>query len=187
MAASDLPSVRPRRLSATLRGKAWSVLFLLACLVGTVGQGLPAVRAQTAVGATLTVLRGSVGVLRADGTPISPAASGLMLGQGDQVATLGPSSILITFFNGTEFELGNNTTIIIRDLTREGSTTTIGIQSVVGTVLNRVVTLTDSGSTYRVEAGGTVALVRGTVFAHHVDASGDITIAVGTALEARRR
>ena len=62
---------------------------------------------------------------------------------------------------------------------RKGQRTTIGIQSVVGTILNRVVTLTDPGSTYRVEAGGTVALVRGTVFGHHVDPAGDITVAVG--------
>lgn len=157
----------------------WMALFMLSYLIGSVAQPLSAVRAQINLGATLTVLRGSVGVLRADGTPISPAASGLTLGQGDQVATLGPSSILITFFNGTELELGSNTTVIIRDLAREGSATTIGIQSVVGTTVHRVVALTDAGSTYRVEAGGTVALVRGTVFGHHVDPSGDITVAVG--------
>jgi hypothetical protein len=52
------------------------------------------------------------------------------------------------------------------------------VQSVVGTTLSRVVALTDPGSIYRVEAGGTVALVCGTVFAHHVDPSGDITVAV---------
>jgi hypothetical protein len=38
-------------------------------------------------------------VRRADGTPISPAATGLVLGSGDQVATLASPSALVTFFD----------------------------------------------------------------------------------------
>jgi hypothetical protein len=83
-----------------------SVLLLLLWLGATTGQVRPPVRAQVVVGASLTVLRGSVGVLRSDGTPISPAASGLALGPGDQIATLGRSSALVTFFEGSELELG---------------------------------------------------------------------------------
>src|SRR5262245_48242862 len=75
-----------RLLSPPVRS-AWVALLLLVYIVGAIVQPLAAVRAQTAVGATLTVLRGNVGVLRSDGSPISPAASGLTLGPGDQVAT----------------------------------------------------------------------------------------------------
>jgi len=75
--------------------------------------------------------------------------------------------------------LGADTTIVLRDLEQSGSRTTITIESVVGSTLSRVVTLTDQGSSYRIDAGGSVALVRGTVFAHHVDPSGDVTVAVG--------
>jgi hypothetical protein len=169
------------------RGHRWAVarlrraclsFRLLAILVLLTGLLIPAVHAQTSFGATLTVLRGTAGVLRSDGTPVSPAPNGLALGSGDQVATVGRSSVLITFFEGSEVELGADTTLIVREVTQDGGRTTIGLQSVVGTTINRVVAVTESGSSFRIEAGGTVALVRGTVFAHHVDPSGDITVAV---------
>ena len=155
---------------------AWLVIALL---VSTVSPIRALVHAQQAAGATLTVLRGSAGVLRSDGTPISPAGSGLILGPGDQVATIGRSSALVTFFEGSELELGADTTVEIRELDREGSRTTIRLVSVLGTTVSRVVALTDPNSTYRIEAGGSVAVVRGTVFGHHVDGSGDVTVAVG--------
>src|SRR5690606_6596242 len=79
---------------------------------------------------------------------------------------------------GSEIELGGDTTIVLRDLGQQGQQTTISIESVLGTTIHRVVTLTDPSSTYRVDSGGTVALVRGTVFAHHADAAGDVTAAV---------
>jgi hypothetical protein len=168
--------LKPFKARAGSGASAW--LLVLAIVVALLGQARSSAYAQT-VGATLTVLRGSAGVVRADGTPLSPAASGITLGRGDRVATLGRSSALVTFFEGSELELGGDTTIIIRDLDRQGGRTTVSIESVVGTMLSRVVTLTDPGASYRIEAGGTVALVRGTVFAHHVDAAGDITVAVG--------
>jgi hypothetical protein len=171
--------MRFRRAGAVLTRAACALLVLLLSLSGTVGQRLPTVRAQTFFGATLTVLRGTSAVLRSDGTPVTPAPNGMTLAAGDQVATVGRSSALVTFFEGSELELGADTTIVIRDLSQEGQVNTIGIQSVVGTTISRVVALTNSGSSYKIESGGTVALVRGTVFAHHVDPDGDITVAVG--------
>ena len=154
------------------------LVLLVAFLLGSTAQGWLTAHAQ-AFGATLTVLRGTVGVLRADGSPISPATSGLTLGAGDQVATVGSASALVTFFEGSELELGGNSTIIIREAAREGQVTTITVQSVVGTTLNRVVALSSPARPTVWKPGGTVALVRGTVFAQHVDPSGDITVAVG--------
>ena len=154
------------------------VAMLLAILLGSSGGGLPSLYAQSA-GATLTVLRGGAAVLRSDGTPLSPAASGLTLGVGDQVATLASGSALVTFFDGSEIELGAETTIILREMAQRGSTTTITVESVIGSTLHRVVTLTDPSSSYRVDSGGTVALVRGTVFAHRRESDGDTTVAVG--------
>ena len=49
--------------------------------------------AQTAGRATLTVVKGTAAVLRADGTPVSPAASGLVVGIGDQISSLARSSM----------------------------------------------------------------------------------------------
>ena len=94
-------------------------------------------------------------------------------------SSLERSGALITFFDGSELELGADTSLIVQEMAQQGSQTTITIQSVFGATVHRVVTLTDASSSYRVEAGGSVALVRGTVFAHYYDpATGDITVAV---------
>src|SRR4051794_10282464 len=114
-----LPSwIRSRRVCAMQLRCACAFLLLLS-LAGTVGGLVPTVHAQQFFGATLTVLRGSAAVLRVDGTPISPAASGLTLAAGDQVATVGRSSVLVTFFEGSEVELGADTTIILRNLAQD--------------------------------------------------------------------
>ncbi len=47
-----------------------------------------------------------------------------------------------------------------------------------GSTVHRVAELTDAGSSYRVEAGATVALVRGTTFGQRVEPDGDITVAL---------
>lgn len=134
--------------------------------------------AEQGLTATLTVLRGTAAVLKSDGTPVSPAASGLAVSLGDQIATLARSSALLTFFEGSEVELGADTTIIVRDLQRSGSQTTITLESVIGATVHRVTSLADPGSSYRVETGGSVALVRGTVFGHFVDGNGNVTVGV---------
>ena len=160
-------------------GPTWRVLMLVllvaALAVSSERWALGAPTAQ-AVGATLTVLRGTVAVVRADGTAVSPAGTGLALGAGDRVATLTLSGALVTFFEGSELELGAGATIIIRDLGSQGARTNISIESVVGSTVHRVTTLSDPGSTYRVDSGGTVALVRGTVFGHRADPNGDVTV-----------
>src|SRR5215212_8789177 len=156
------------------------LLRLLLCLLVLALAVAPAipVGAQVRQGATLTVLRGAVSVLRGDGTPVAPAASGITVGPGDQVATAGRASALVTFFDGSEVELGSDTTIIVHELSSQGGQNTITLESAFGSTVHRVVTLTDAGSSYRVEAGGSVALVRGTVFGHHYDPStGDVTVA----------
>ena len=131
-------------------------IVLLALVLAVFLEGQPLL-AQTATGATLTVLRGAAAVRKADGTPLSPAPTGLTIGVGDQVASLANSSALITFFDGSELELGADTALIIQEMASQGGRTTIAVQSVFGATLHRVVTLTDPNSTYRVEAGGTVA------------------------------
>src|SRR5574341_1333021 len=80
--------------------------------------------AQVRGGATLTVLRGTVGVMRTDGSPITPAPSGMSLGVGDRVSTVAASGAVLTFFDGSEVELGSDTSIVIRDATGEGTRST---------------------------------------------------------------
>lgn len=161
--------------------KSWSV-WLVGVAVGVLVLGMlfgpHSVQAQPGASATLTVLRGQAAVLKADGSPISPASSGLAIGAGDQVASLAGSGALVTFFDGSEVELGSDATIIIRDLGRQGSATTITIESVVGSTVHHVVQMVDPSSTYRVESAATVAAVRGTDFGHRSDPAGGVSVAV---------
>jgi hypothetical protein len=138
----------------------------------------PASFAQPTTGASLTVLRGNAAVLKADGSPLSPAPSGLSLGVNDQVATLAGSGALVTFFDGSEIELGSDATIIIREMSRQGVAVNIRIESVVGSTVHRVVQFADPASLYEIEAFTTVAVVRGTEFGHRRDPGGDISVAV---------
>ncbi|MCC7371493.1 MAG: FecR domain-containing protein [Chloroflexi bacterium] len=132
---------------------------------------------QVAAGATVTVLRGTVSVSRADGTAVMPASSGLVLGVGDTVATVGRSSALVTFFDGSEIELGADTAIVIQNM-QAGSAgeKTILIKNVVGSTVHRIVALATPGSSYRIEANGTVTDVRGTTLGHRVDEDGNVTV-----------
>ena len=138
-------------------------------------RGAPA--SQTG-GTTLSVVSGTAAVLRADGTRFSPAPNGLVLEAGDQVATLRMSRALINLFDGSEVELGSQTTFILRELERRESGTTIAMTNVVGTSVHRVAPQRQAGSIYRVESGQTVTLVHGTVFGHAVDPDGDVTVAL---------
>ena len=158
----------------------WWPRLLMAALLGLLASyQVGAVIGQVSQGATLTVLRGTVAVLRTDGTAISPAGSGLAMGVGDQIATVGRAGALITFFEGSEIELGADTTIALQQLgSGPGSRINIAIENVLGSTVHRVAALSDPGSSYRIEAGGTVALVRGTVIGLRRDSSGVVTAAL---------
>ena len=76
--------------------------------------------AQVQQGATLTVLRGQVAVVRADGTAVQPAPNGVTVNVGDEIRTISKSSALITFFSGTEIEMGEDTILVVDQLSRNG-------------------------------------------------------------------
>lgn len=120
--------------------------------------------AQVADGATMTVLRGQVAVVRDGGGTMQPAPSGTAVRAGDEIRTLNGAGALITFFSGTEVELGEETILVIERLSRDGSRIDIALKQVLGASLHRVQSLTDSASSYRVDVGGAVAVVRGTTF-----------------------
>ena len=112
----------------------------------------------------MTVLRGRVAVVRGDGGAVQPAPSGTLVRSGDEIRTLTESGAAVTFFAGTEIELGEETTLVIEQAARDGSRVEISLRQVFGVSLHRVQALTDPGSTYRVDVGGAVAVVRGTDF-----------------------
>jgi hypothetical protein len=123
-----------------------------------------AVDAQVSDGATMTVLRGTVALLHGDGTAMQPAPSGTVVHIGDEIRTLNGSGAIITFFAGTEIELGEETALAVDRISQSGDRIDVSLRQVFGASLHRVHTLTDPGSSYRVEVGGAVALVRGTSF-----------------------
>jgi len=123
------------------------------------------VAAQVEDGATMTVLRGQVAVIRSDGSAVQPAPSGTVVKSGDELRTLSQTGALITFFTGTEIEMGADTILTVDRVSKQGSTVDISLKQVLGVTLNRVQTLTDPNSSYRIEAGGATAVVRGTTFA----------------------
>jgi hypothetical protein len=147
---------RPVVPIASLLGIA--VLLLFSLLVP------PEAAAQTAQGATMTVIRGQVALVRQDGSAVQPAPSGSTVFPGDEIRTVGPSGALITFFTGTEIEMGADTVLRVEAISRQGERIDVSLTQVFGTALHKVATFSDPGSSYRVEAGGAVALVRGTTF-----------------------
>lgn len=124
----------------------------------------PVATAQVKDGATLTVLRGLVAVIHTDGTSVQPAPSGTVVKAGDEIRTLTKTGALITFFSGTEIEMGEDTILAVDRISVDGSKVDISLKQVFGTTLNRVQSLTDPSSVYRIDAGGATAVVRGTTF-----------------------
>src|SRR4051794_31950450 len=98
-----------------MRGR-WLRLLLAVSIVIATAYQTGIVVGQISAGATLTVLRGTVSVVKSDGSALAPAGSGQTLGVGDRIATVGRSSALVTFFEGSEVELGADTTIVIQAL-----------------------------------------------------------------------
>ena len=141
----------------------WVTLLWALLLVSGVGSPRPAM-AQVRDGATMTVLRGQVAVVRGDGSAIQPAPSGTVVRPGDEIRTLTRSGAALTFFFGTEIELGEDTTLAVERASRDGDRIDVSLRQVFGASLHRVHSLTEPGSSYRVEAGGAVAVVRGTEF-----------------------
>jgi hypothetical protein len=145
-----------------------SVRLLLASVMALLAVGPvlgPAIAyAQIQDGATLTVLRGQVAVISPDGSAVQPAPSGTVVKAGDEIRTLTKTGALITFFAGTEIEMGEDTILVVDQVTKNGSKVDISLKQVLGTTLNRVQSLTDPASSYKIDAGGAVAVVRGTTF-----------------------
>ena len=140
----------------------------------------PPVAAQTPQGATLTVVSGEVAVSQASGSAVQPAGSGMTLRVGDQVATVGRSTALVTFFEGSELELGDRTTIIIREVVASGTEVHVTVEDVLGTTFGRVTAFVNPNSSFEIQSPGgkVVALIRGSEARMTVLESGAVNAAV---------
>src|SRR4051794_38162022 len=142
----------------------WVRLLWIVGLVATLmAPGWPAL-SQAESSATLTVLRGGVAVLHPDGTAQQPAPTGTVVAAGDEIRTLSSTGALITFFTGTEIEMGEQTILVVERVSKVGDRVDISLKQVLGVSLNRVQALSDPGSSYQISAGGAVAVIRGTTF-----------------------
>ena len=114
--------------------------------------------------ATLTVLGGMVAVIpNANGSPRA-GASGDTLVAGDRVVTADPGAALLTFFDGSEQELGPETEVLLQSLGQtSGGGLMVQIAQASGVTLNRIAHLGEN-STYQVQTPNTTSLVRGTRF-----------------------
>jgi hypothetical protein len=134
-----------------------ALLAFLALLLAPAGRAA----AQAREGATMTVLLGQVAVVHPDGSAVQPAPSGMTVFPGDEIRTVGKSGALITFFQGTEIELGAETVLGVEGISKQGDRIDVSLKQVLGTAVSRVHTLADNGSSYAIDVGGAVAVVRG--------------------------
>ena len=156
----------------------WLRLALVLGLLATVLQA-PSALSQIQPGASLTVVRGSVAVTRSDGTAIYPAGTGLTLAIGDVVGTLERTRAIVTFFSGSEIELGSNTTVVIRRLDRDLlDQANVTVEHLSGAMLIRVPTEDGPNPGVRVLGNDTVAVIRAGEIGHGVDpTSNNVTVA----------
>jgi hypothetical protein len=157
-------SVKVRRRFAICFSRPLGKCVALLTLASLLGLATDA-RAQAPQGATLTVVRGQVAVVSATGSAAQPAPNGMSLGVGDRIATVGRSSALVTFFEGSELELGEDATIILREIRASGSEVHVTVEDVLGSTVNRVQAFVNPNSVYQVQTpqGQVVALIRGSV------------------------
>jgi hypothetical protein len=151
-------------------------LVLVVLLAGLMVLQSGLVLGQVTFGATLTVLNGRVSVVHSNGSAVQPAPSGMSLDAGDRVATVGKSGALITFFNGTEIELGADTTVAVGEASK-GTDDIVAflIQIILGNTVHRVTPMSNASSSYKILAGNSVIEVRGTTIGAGVNDQGDVT------------
>ena len=146
------------------------VLALLIPLVGCGGGG-PAVPCK------ISSLSGDVQVLKNGSSTWVKATNGMELGVGDTITTGDNGSAKLTFFDGSVMEIKANSEILVNELsTASTGSTTVSLNEVVGSTINRIGKLVDSASKYEVETPAAVAVVRGTVFDLLVQQNGTTTV-----------
>lgn len=176
-----LPAAPDHRRRTAVRLRRCVRVVRLALVLALLASVLPSPSAlsQIGPGASLTVLRGQVSVSRPDGTAVFPAGTGLTLAVGDIVGTLERTLAIVTFFSGSEIELGSNTTIVIRRLDRDLlDQAHITVEHVSGAGIIRVPPEGPPGATIRMLGQDTVAVVSAGEVGHGVDpTSNNVTVA----------
>src|SRR6266851_9950769 len=143
-----------------------SAVGLLAVLAVTLSSWWPEASVSSAaempIGATLKVLAGLVEVQPAQTQTFGAALDGQMLSQGDVVRT-GPGGLaLLTFFDGSESQLGAESTVQI-ERAEARPAPQIALLQTSGVTMNHVVPM-PPGGTFQTDTPVATGLVRGTSY-----------------------
>jgi len=143
-----------------------SAVGLLAVLAVTLSSWWPEASVSSAaempIGATLKVLAGPVEVQAAQTQTFGAALDGQMLSQGDVVRT-GPGGLaLLTFFDGSESQLGAESTVQI-ERAEATPAPQIALLQTAGVTMNHVVPM-PPGGTFQTDTPVATGLVRGTSY-----------------------
>jgi hypothetical protein len=132
-------------------------------LLGLLLAGSGTIGAQVQPGATLTAITGTLAVVFGNGSAVQPAPSGTVVRTDDRVATLANSEGLLTFFEGSELQLTQNTTILVRELRISGSEVHITVEDVLGTATGRLASFVNPSSSLSLQSPGgrVIAIIRG--------------------------
>src|ERR1051326_7561088 len=114
------------------------------------------------VGATLSVLADPVEVAAADNGTFGAAVSGQSLSAGDTVRTGSSGVALLTFYDGSETQMGGNSQLQIEQADYTPAPQ-IALFQAAGSSVNRVIPLPPDGS-FRTDTPDATGLVRGTSY-----------------------
>ncbi|MCC7370213.1 MAG: hypothetical protein IT306_17445 [Chloroflexi bacterium] len=130
--------------------------------------------------AQLGLVSGTVAVTHGNGSAVQPAGSGLTLGPGDRIATVGRSSAIVELPGIGQIELGADTTIIIHELRTASGATAIVVEIVQGMIVNRLAPTGDARLDFSIvdPSGQAVARAAGSAaFGVGRDENGNVTVA----------
>lgn len=157
---------------------------VVAAILGGIVLSWEVAEAQSGSPGTLKIVRGGAGVLKGDGTPISPAYSGLAIGPGDQVGTFSRSDARVTLSEGSSIDLGSATTVIVRDLSVSDGRATALVQHVDGRSRHHVGAASSRAGTYRLQLGTRIFTLGSRSAARGIDVSTDATNVVSMSSDA---
>ncbi len=166
----------------------WRFGFLVFCLIlsltgGCGGGDSGALNVKNKVKAAqftpLTVLSSVEGeVLVNPGRNESWTAGneGMILKAGDKLKTAANGKAIVTFFDGTVFEIENSTEVSLDEIESAAKVNIIKITQEVGETFSRVTRLVDAASRYEIITPAGVAAVRGTKMFVQVASDGATTV-----------
>ena len=159
-----------RRRHHVVAARLWRSVLVCLALAALLGTLIPPVEnpapvdAQTfAQQATLTVVSAPVTIQRTSGSR-GAGASGDTLSVGDRIFTGPGGAAKLTFFQGSEMDIGAEAEIMVQQMEqRPGGASTVNVGQALGNTVSRVTSLFNPASRFQVTTPSAVAVVRGTI------------------------